>query len=109
MRLALGHKQRAANLLQQLALRGAPVERTPEQIEALDRALALWREMAGETAPEAVTIRTEIALTHLAQKRTAEAQRWIAELLPIASLQSDYRRERILDAAAQLGLEDPDR
>ncbi len=102
VRLALGHRQRAAVLLQRLGTRGAPADRGAEQLESLDRALALWREMADESVAEAVTIRTEIALTHLAQERWDEAQRWIAELLPIAARQSEYRRQRIVEAADQL-------
>jgi tetratricopeptide (TPR) repeat protein len=100
-RLALGHRQRAAILLQQLATRVAPIERGPAQLESLEHALALWREMADDSTPEAVTIRTEIALTQVAQGRLDEAERSIVQLLPLAPRQSDYRRQRILEAATQ--------
>jgi len=102
VRLELGHRQRAAILLQQLGTRAAPADRGAEALEALERALALWCEMSDPSAPEAVTIRTEIALTHLAQQRWDEAERWIAELLPIALRQNEYRHQRIVEAAERL-------
>ncbi len=99
VRRSTGQRQRAAILLQQLGTRLPPADRGAEQVGALEQALELWRAMAGDDAPEAVSIRTEIALTHLAQQRFDEAERWIEELLPTASRQSAFRQQRIVEAA----------